>query len=86
MISSCIYPAVRGENLVSCKNLCSNLLYMYIYNKICSNQINPAVLSWQQKEESLGCPCELPYDITISGVYEVVHCKLSVTVDMHDIK
>ena len=28
----------RGENLVSCKNLCSNLLYMYIYNKICSNQ------------------------------------------------
>ena len=21
----------EGENLVSCKNLCSNLLYMYIY-------------------------------------------------------
>ena len=26
------------ENIVSCKNLCLNLLYMYIYNKICSNR------------------------------------------------
>ena len=30
---------ISGENLVCCKKLCSNLLYMFIYNKICSNHI-----------------------------------------------
>ena len=50
----------EGENLVSCKNLYSNLLYMYIYNKICSNQITCTCISFSL---SYPHPIPLPFQI-----------------------
>ena len=44
---------IPGENPVSCKNLCSNLLYMYIYNKICSNQQYYSICCHRRKPRSI---------------------------------